>query len=57
MSIRFDVDPEASARTRRSFLERYCDTRTLCCMSHFPQPSMGRIGRWGDGFRCDYVEA
>jgi hypothetical protein len=29
LSSRFDVDKNASAKTRRSFLERYCDTRAL----------------------------
>ena len=57
LSPRFDVDRDASAKTRRSFLNRYCDTRTLCCTAHFPSPSIGRITRWDDGFRCDVVEA
>ena len=48
-----DVDRVQSAKTRRSFLERYCDTSTLCCTAHFPSPSVGRIKRWGDGFKCD----
>jgi glyoxylase-like metal-dependent hydrolase (beta-lactamase superfamily II) len=56
LSPRFDVDGEMSATTRRAFLERYCDTRTLCCTAHFPSPSIGRITRWGDGFRCEPVE-
>jgi glyoxylase-like metal-dependent hydrolase (beta-lactamase superfamily II) len=47
-----DFDQKQGAITRRSFLERYCDTSTLCCMSHFPSPSVGRIRRWGEGFRC-----
>ena len=29
LSPRFDVDRDAAARTRRSFLDRYCETRTL----------------------------
>jgi glyoxylase-like metal-dependent hydrolase (beta-lactamase superfamily II) len=53
LSPSFDFDPEASARTRRDFLEKYCGTRTLCCTAHFPSPSVGRITRWGDGFRCE----
>jgi glyoxylase-like metal-dependent hydrolase (beta-lactamase superfamily II) len=57
LSPRFDVDMDAAAKTRRRFLERYCDTRTLCCTAHFPSPSIGRITRWGEGFRCDLVEA
>jgi glyoxylase-like metal-dependent hydrolase (beta-lactamase superfamily II) len=50
-----DIDTTQSAATRRSFLERYCDTDTLCCTAHFPQPSSGRISRWGEGFRCTSV--
>jgi hypothetical protein len=56
LSPRFDVDGEAAAETRRSFLERYCDTRTLCCTAHFPSPSIGRVKRWDNGFRCDYID-
>lgn len=47
-------DPAQAAATARSFLERYCDTPTLCCTIHFPPPSFGRIRRWGDGYRMDY---
>lgn len=56
LSILFDVDQAAAAVTRRAFLERFCDTATVCCMSHFPSPSMGRLKRWGEGFRCDALE-
>jgi glyoxylase-like metal-dependent hydrolase (beta-lactamase superfamily II) len=55
MSMKFDVDQAAAATTRRSFLERYCDTDTLCCTAHFPSPSVGKIRRWGDGFSCEAV--
>jgi hypothetical protein len=41
--------------TRRNFLERYCDTETLCCTAHFPSPSTGKIRRWGNGFSCQAV--
>ena len=53
LSAVFDVDPQQSAATRRSFLERYVDTPTVCCMTHFPSPSVGRLKRWGAGFRCE----
>ncbi|MEB2654920.1 MBL fold metallo-hydrolase, partial [Pseudomonas siliginis] len=43
LSPKFDVDPAQAAKTRRSFLERYCDTDTLCCPAHFPSPSVGKI--------------
>ncbi|MCW5704818.1 MAG: MBL fold metallo-hydrolase [Bradyrhizobium sp.] len=55
MSVKFDVDPVEAGKTRRSFLERYCDTDTLCCTAHFPSPSVGRIKRRGDGFSCEAV--
>ena len=50
--MRADSDPQQAARTRRSFLERYCDSATICCTAHFPSPSAAKITRWGDGFRC-----
>ena len=53
LSPKFDVDPAQAAVTRRSFLERYCDTDTLCCTAHFPSPSAGRIRRKGNGFVCE----
>jgi glyoxylase-like metal-dependent hydrolase (beta-lactamase superfamily II) len=52
LSPRFDVDPALAASTRRSFLERYCDTETICCTAHFPSPSVGRIRRKGKAFTC-----
>jgi glyoxylase-like metal-dependent hydrolase (beta-lactamase superfamily II) len=52
LSMRADFDPKQAAATRRGLLERYCDTNTLCCTAHFPSPSVGRIARWDDGFRC-----
>lgn len=52
LSIKFDVDQAAAATTRRSFLERYCDTDTLCCTAHFPSPSVGKIRRKGNAFVC-----
>ena len=57
LSAKFDVDPAQAASTRRSFLEHYCDSDTLCCFAHFPSPSAGRVKRWGDGFRCDAFAA
>lgn len=57
ISVKFDLDPAQAAATRRSVFERYCDTETLCCTTHFPSPSAGRIRRWGDGFRCEPVAA
>ncbi|UFZ03284.1 MBL fold metallo-hydrolase [Bradyrhizobium ontarionense] len=55
LSPKFDVDPVQAAATRRNFLDRYCDTATLCCTAHFPSPSVGRIRRKGNGFICESV--
>ncbi|MGJ5051832.1 MBL fold metallo-hydrolase [Bradyrhizobium oligotrophicum] len=55
LSPKFDVDPKQAAVTRRTFLERYCDTATLCCTAHFPSPSVGRIRRKGSAFACEAV--
>jgi len=55
LSPKFDVNPAQAAITRRAFLERYCDTETLCCTAHFPSPSATRVKRWGDGFKCEMV--
>jgi len=56
LRMRIDHDPEQAVATRRAFLEHYCDTDTLCCFAHFPSPSKGHVKRWGDGFRCEYVD-
>ncbi|NPU68008.1 MBL fold metallo-hydrolase [Bradyrhizobium sp. 83012] len=55
LSPKFDVDAAQAAVTRREFLDRYCDTPTLCCTAHFPSPSVGRIKRKGTGFACEAV--
>ena len=55
LSPKFDVDPTLARPRRGDFLERYCDTDTLCCTAHFPSPSSGNIRRWGDGFSCEAV--
>lgn len=55
LSPKFDVDPAQSAVTRRNFLERYCDTDTLCCAAHFPSPSVGKIKRKKNSFTCEAV--
>jgi glyoxylase-like metal-dependent hydrolase (beta-lactamase superfamily II) len=57
LSAKFDVDQAEAAATRRNFLERYCDSDTLCCTAHFPSPSAGKIRRRGNGFSCDPVAA
>lgn len=55
LSAKFDADLKQAAVTRRGFLERYCDTETLCCTAHFPSPSSVRIRRRGNGFSCEML--
>jgi glyoxylase-like metal-dependent hydrolase (beta-lactamase superfamily II) len=55
LSWRGDKDPVKAAATRRGFLERFCDTPTLCCTAHFPSPSVGHVKRWGSGYRLHYA--
>ena len=57
MSMNFDADPDLSARTRRKFLELFAETGTVCCFNHFAFNSVGRVKRWGDGFRCEPLGA
>jgi hypothetical protein len=49
--MRLDYDSAQSGETRRKMFERYCDTPTLFCVTHFPSPSTGRVRRWGDGYK------
>jgi len=46
-----DYDGKQAARSRREVFERFVDTATLMCTAHFPSPSVGRLTRWGEGFR------
>ncbi len=55
VAMRADLDRQQAAKTRRTFLERFSESATFCCFSHFPSPSVARIKRWDDGFRCDYI--
>ena len=53
LNMRLDHDPDQAAATRRRFLEHYCDAGSQVCFAHFPSPSIARLSRWGDGFRCE----
>ena len=39
----FDVDPDAALATRRAFLERYKDGKTLVLGTHFAAPTCGQL--------------
>lgn len=49
-----DWDQALAKRTRRSFLERYADTDTLVCTTHFPLPSAGRVVARGEAFHFEF---
>jgi glyoxylase-like metal-dependent hydrolase (beta-lactamase superfamily II) len=51
--MRADFDPALARATRRSFLERYCDSSVMVCATHFPEPSIGRIIQRGEAFWFD----
>ena len=51
LGMRADYDSKQAGRSRRTVFERFCDSPTLMCMAHFPSPSVGRISRWGEGFK------
>ena len=46
-----DGDKNLARKTRRAFLERYCDTDTKIMTAHFPSPSVGLVRRDGDAYR------
>ncbi len=52
-----DWDVDLARKTRRDFMETYCETDTLVCMMHFPLPSIGHIMRQDDAFRFKYEAA
>ena len=51
LGMRADYDSKQAGVSRRKVFERFCDSSTLMCMAHFPSPSIGRMSRWGDGFK------
>ena len=51
LGIFADYDRRQGGETRRRIFEALCDTPDVLCSAHFPATSIGRISRWGDGFR------
>ena len=50
---RFDMDKPQAARTRRDFVERFCNTGTLVIGSHFAEPTAGRIVPDGEAWKLE----
>lgn len=55
LAMRVDYDPAQGIASRRKLFGEICETPTLLCPAHFPGPSIGRLTRWGDGFRFSHV--
>jgi len=51
LGMRADYDSAQAGATRRRVFDRFCDTSTLMCVTHFPEPSTSRVQRWGDGYK------
>jgi glyoxylase-like metal-dependent hydrolase (beta-lactamase superfamily II) len=51
LGMRADYDSTQAGATRRRVFDRFCDTSTLMCVTHFPQPSTSRVQRWGEGYK------
>ena len=51
LGMRADYDSRQAGQTRRKVFERFCDSPTIMCVTHFPTPSTGRLQRWGDGYK------
>ena len=51
LGMRADYDSSQAGKTRRKIFDRFCDSSTLMCVTHFPMPSMGRVRSWGDGYK------
>ena len=51
LGMRADYDSRQAGQSRRKVFERFCDSPTIMCVTHFPTPSTGRLQRWGDGYK------
>ena len=49
----FDGDKPMACRTRREFLEQFCDGHSLIIGSHFPEPTAGKLVRDGAGWKLE----
>jgi len=51
LGMRADYDSKQAGQTRRKVFDRFSDTDTLICVTHFPSPSTSRVRHWEDGYR------
>ncbi len=50
-SVTTDYDPADSARSRVRVFSELADGPTLVIGTHWPEPTAGKIARWGDTYR------
>jgi glyoxylase-like metal-dependent hydrolase (beta-lactamase superfamily II) len=53
LGMRADYDSKQAGETRRKVFDRFCETDTCMCVTHFPAPSTSRVRRWGDGYKFE----
>jgi glyoxylase-like metal-dependent hydrolase (beta-lactamase superfamily II) len=53
-SVTTDYDPADSVRTRERVFAELADGPTLVIGTHWPEPTAGRIARWGTTYRLDH---
>ena len=51
LGMRADYDSAQAGATRRKIFDHFCDSSTVMCVTHFPEPSTSRVRRWGDGYK------
>lgn len=51
----FEYDMTASTNTRKTFLDKYCESDSLILTAHFPSPSIGHIIPRGDAYDFKYA--
>jgi glyoxylase-like metal-dependent hydrolase (beta-lactamase superfamily II) len=51
LGMRADYDSRQAGQTRHQIFDRFCESPTIMCITHFPSPSTGRVRRWGDGYK------
>jgi len=54
-SLNSDYDLAASAHTRKTFLNAYCESDSLVLTAHFPSPSIGHIVPRGNAYDFTYI--
>ena len=51
LGMMVDYDSRQAGETRRKVFDRFCESPTVICVTHFPSPSTGLLRRWDDGYK------